>query len=106
MKVGDVQKYDFQSDMFGGEYRLVEKLPRGIWKCEILAPSDEVIEAIRAFYMDSANPSLGYHDPFGPERRRATRQESMDQEIALRVEQAGDIREMRFVSRSEWSKHF
>jgi hypothetical protein len=106
MKVGDVLTWDYQSDVFKGQYRLVENLGRGVWRAENLEPSDELIEAARAYYLDSENPYLDWIDPFGPERRRATRQESFDAEILVRIENAGHTFEIQFVSAERFNAAF
>jgi len=54
MKVGDVITWDYQSDVFQGQYRLVEDLGRGTWRAEHLEPNDELIESARAIQFVSA----------------------------------------------------
>lgn len=105
-KVGDVFRWDFQSDVFRGEYRLVESQGRNVWLAEYLEPSDELIAEATEFYLRSANPYLGYHDPFGPERREATRQEALDEEILDRIERAGQTFRVELVSAARWAEAF
>lgn len=105
MKVGDVLKHDFQSDVFEGEYRLEEDLGGGSWLCANVEPSAELIEAARVYYFGE-RPYLGYHDPFGPERREATPQEAWDHEILERIDRAGETFTIKFVSRAKWAEMF
>lgn len=105
-KVGDVRRWDFQSDPFQGEYRLVTRLTGRRWVAEYAEPSDELIAEIQKFYLESEHPYLGYHDPFGPERREATRQEAFDQEVLERIERAGAQFELEIVSAAEFARHF
>lgn len=106
MKVGDVITWDYQSDVFQGQYRLVEDLGRGTWRAEHLEPNDELIESARAYYLESEHPDLDWIDPFGPERRRATRQESFDMEILGRIKNAGHVFEVQFVSAERYAAAF
>jgi hypothetical protein len=105
-QVGDVLKHDFQADVFEGEYRLVEDLGGGSWLAETVEPSDELIEAARVYYLEGQSPCLNYVDPFGPGRRRATRQESLDMEILERIERAGWTFKIQFTSRAKWAEMF
>jgi hypothetical protein len=108
-KVGDVHRWDYQADVFRGEYRLVENLGRDEWLAEYLEPSDELIEEATAYYL-TADPSswcaVGYHDPFGPERRLRTPQEALDAEILDRIERAGQTLRIRFVSAARYAEAF
>lgn len=105
-RVGDIRRWDFQSDVFRGEYRLVKRLTGRRWLAETVEPSDELIEEARAYYLDSESPYLGWHDPFGPERREATRQEALDQEILERIARAGVQFQVEIVSAAEFARHF
>ncbi len=106
MKVGDIHRSDFQSDVFQGEYRLVENKGKGVWVIEYLEPSDEILDAIMQDYLHGEYPMLGYHDAFGPERRRQTRQEACDEEIMRRIDRAGTRSEVRFVSSARYAAAF
>jgi hypothetical protein len=105
-QVGSVHRFDGQSDVFHGEYRLVEDLGKGLFVAEYVEPSDALITEAEAFYLHSPQPYLGYHDPFGPERREATRQEALDQEIDDRIDRAGRTFRIRFVSQEAWAAAF
>lgn len=106
LQVGQVMKWDHQSDVFHGEYRLVKDLGGGKWEIEELEPSDELIDEVLDYYLNAAHPYLDYVDPFGPGRRRATRQESADQEIMNRIDRAGTIKVIQFVSQERWASAF
>lgn len=106
MKVGDIHKWDYQSDVFRGEYRLVEDLGNGRWVIEHLEPSDEILEEIMQDYLYGLNPMLSYHDAFGPERRIQTRQEALDEEVMRRIDRAGERSEVRFVSAARYAEAF
>jgi hypothetical protein len=106
MKVGDVLKFDYQSDVFEGEYYLVEDLGGGCWLAANVEPSAELIEAARIYYFEDEHAYLGYHDPFGPERRVATRQEAWDEEIMNRIDRTGEMFKIQFTSRAKWAEMF
>jgi hypothetical protein len=104
---GSVHSFDFQADVFRGQYRVVSFDDRtGVYTAEYVEPSDGLIEEARAYYLGSAEPYLSWHDPFGPERRRATRQESFDQEIIDRIDRAGQTFQVRFVSAESYAAAF
>jgi hypothetical protein len=111
VRAGEIRKFDFQSDVFEGEYKLVEKLEGNIWLIENLPPSDEMIARIEEVYR-GGHMYLGYHDPFGPERRKREFanpddvQAAIDEEINERRERAGEQTRMRFVSREKWNEMF
>lgn len=105
-KVGDVLTWDLQSDDFQGQYRLVEHQGGRRWLAEYLEPSDELIDRITDYYLNSPSPYLSYVDPFGPGRRRATRQETLDQEIYARIERAGQTFPIEFVSAARYAEAF
>lgn len=105
MNAGDIRTRNFQSDCHGGQYRLVEDLGDGRWIVEDLAPSDDVIESVITFALQDverfhANPRGFGHMTEDDILRMA------DEDIARRVEAAGERREMRFVSTDEWARHF
>jgi len=104
--VGDILHFDFQSDDFRGQYRLIRDLGRGRFLAEYVEPSDELIDAVVNYYLNSPNPYLDFVDPFGPGRRRATRQEAADAEILRRIEYAGDTFTIEFVSAQRYAAAF
>jgi hypothetical protein len=106
MKIGDVLTFDFQSDDFEGEYRLVEHAGGRRWVAEYVEPSDELIDRATAHYLHAAHPYLGYVDPFGPGRREATRQEALDAEILERIERTGRRFQIEFVSAARYAEAF
>jgi hypothetical protein len=105
MKVGDIHKWDYQADVFRGEYRLIEDLGKGSWIIEYVEPSDELIDEAYAYYF-GPGAYLGYHDPFGPERREATPQEAFDEEIINRIDRAGQRMTIQFVSSDRYHAMF
>ena len=105
-KIGDVLKFDFQADVFRGEYRLIEDLGKGLFIAEHVEPSDELIAEATKYYLESESPYLGYHDPFGPERREATRQEALDEEILKRIDYAGETFRVELVSAARYAEMF
>lgn len=105
-RVGEIHYFDNQSDVFKGQYRIVEHLGGRNYLAEYMEPSDELIAEATDFYLNSPNPYLGYHDPFGPERREATRQEALDEEILERIDRAGQTFRIQFVSQAEWAEAF
>lgn len=109
IEVGNVLRWDFQSDVFRGEFRLLEHLRGSVWRAEYVEPLDALIEEAVAYFL-SADPSscaaMGYHDPFGPERRLRTPQEALDAEILDRIEQTGQQFEIAFVSEARWAEAF
>lgn len=105
VNVGDIFTSDYQSDIYEGQYRLVEDQGNGNWVAEYVEPNDELIERVRVD-MFSEHAYLGYHDPFGPERRIATPQEAFDKEICDRIDRAGRRFELRFVSSATYAAMF
>lgn len=107
-QVGDTMKFDFQSDVFEGEYRLVEDLGNGQFVAEYLEPSDELIDAVLDYYLNTPveRICLGWVDPFGPGRRPATPQETADQEIMKRIDDAGRRFKIEIVSTQRWNEMF
>lgn len=105
MQIGDVYKWDYQSDIFQGEYRIVENLGGGRWIIEDVEPSDELIDEVIHYYQQPG-AYLGWHDPFGPERRKATVQEAIDEEILTRIDRTGTRREVKFISAAQYASMF
>jgi hypothetical protein len=105
MKIGDIMTWDYQSDIYGGQYRLIEDLGGGRFVAEYLEPSDEVIDRIINDFMDG-HGYLDYIDPFGPNRRRVTAQESLDMEIMQRIERAGQTFKIQIVSAATYHAAF
>lgn len=105
IKPGDIGTWDFQADMFQGQYRFVEQTGRNEWIIEQLPPSEELIE--RAFqHYSSPGAYLGIHDPWGPERRDNTPEEAWVEEITNREERAGEQMKIRIVSRATYDAAF
>lgn len=100
-----IRTWDLQSDFFRGQYRLIEDLGGGEWLAEHLEPSDELIAEAEAYYF-GPDPYLGYFDPFGPERRTATPQEALDEEILRRIDDAGETFKIKFVSSAAYAEYF
>ena len=104
-RAGDVVEYDFQADVFRGRFRLVERVGRNRWLVEDLEPDEAETNRILDYYT-SADAYLGYHDPFGPERRQATPDEAFEREIAERRERAGRRHEIEFISAARYAEYF
>jgi hypothetical protein len=109
VKVGDILTWDYDSDVYQGQYRLIMDLGRNTFEAEHLEPSDELIDRV-AQYVFNADPesfcAMGYHDPYGPERRLRTPQEALDAEILDRIERAGTTFKVEIVSRERFASHF
>jgi hypothetical protein len=80
--IGTVHTYNFQSDMYGGRYRVIGMIARNELVVEDLEPSDEEIDKIMA-------------DPWGGE-----------DEVLRRIDRAGTQSRMRLVSREAWGAMF
>lgn len=104
--VGDIRKWSFEADVFEGEYRIIEVLGSDRYRIERLEPSDELIERATHYYLESSRPYCGYVDPFGPNRREATRQEALDKEIMNRIELAGTTLDVRIMHGDVWESAF
>lgn len=90
LEVGTVHAWDYQSDVFEGEYEIVAfHAETGEYTARHLEPSDELIAKATEHYLTSEGVYLDYVDPFGPGRRLATRQEALDMDILERIEKAG-----------------
>lgn len=82
MNVGDERRMDFQSDVFRSWYRLVENLGGGVWRCERMPITDEMLDEMIA-------------DPY-----------MSDDEIARQIDAVGTTFETRFVSSERWAAMF
>lgn len=96
MKQGDILTEDFQSCIFGTQYRLVERTPEGGWVCEYIADSREVEDAIIAYY--ATNEREGYSFDNTVER--------LAEELERRAARVGERFVTRFVSRAQWAEMF
>jgi hypothetical protein len=122
MKAGDIKRWDFQSDIYGGRYRLIEKVAGkpGTWVIERLGPDEQTIDAIVAHYLNvEANgwmttpiwdKTWAECDQAAGERPQQTgwttpEQDMMD-ELARYEAQAGERTTIKFVSHQEWARHF
>ena len=99
--VGQVRRFDYQSDIFRAEYRLVEHLGGNRWLAEYLPPSDEAIEEILegAILEHDKGYEYGY---FG----RGDKLELAEREIARRQADAGSTFTISIVSRDAWAAMF
>lgn len=96
MQVGDIRQWDFQADVFEGEYRLVEDLGGGRWIIEALAPSDALIDRVLAIAA-------------GQEASGASWMSSMaevEREIAERQARAGEQMTVQFISSAQYAEAF
>lgn len=80
--VGDVRRFDYQSDVFEREFRLVEDLGNGLWKVELLPIRDETLDAMMT-------------DPY-------TTDDMIERDIAA----TGRVMEMKFISAAAWDRMF
>lgn len=93
-QVGDVRTWDYQSDIFQGEYKLVENLGGSLWRAEHLPPSEAVIDRILEVAVN------------GRPGQWMTTIEEVECEIADRVRRAGTTFEIRLVSLRQWAEMF
>lgn len=84
-KPGDIHTWDYQADVFGGQYRLVADLGKGVWEIEHLEPSDETLDAIQRLATDDAD------------RERT---------ISDRIADTGTHTTIRFVSAARYAEAF
>lgn len=84
-QVGDVLQMDFQSDIYRGEYELVENLGGNTWLARHIEPSDEIFNAILS---DESKYARG------------------EEEVLERIERTGDTFKVRLVSREEFAGYF
>lgn len=93
---GKVCKWDFQSDVFGGSYELLEHLGKDVWLARHLAPSDDVIDAIVEYAAEAEKHGHSY---------LGTAEEMM-REIEFRQALAGQTFEIRLVAVREYAEMF
>lgn len=105
MQAGDIKTTNFQSDVHGGQYRLVEDLGDGRWIVEDLAPSDETIESIIADALATVERYRTSPRGFGHDSEDGILDRA-DEDIARRTARAGERREIRIVSSDEWARYF
>lgn len=86
-KVGDIRSFDYQSDIYRGQYRLVRDIGDGVWLAEHLEPTDEMIDAIM-----NDEAMARYRDP--------------ESEVLDRIDQAGTRFRVRLVSASTFASYF
>ena len=79
-QVGDVLTFDFQGDIYRGQYRLLEHLGKQVWRAEHLPVTDEQLAEMEKY--------------------------ETEEYILSRVDEAGKTFEVRLVSREEYSKYF
>jgi hypothetical protein len=102
---GDVRTLNFQSDVHGGQYRLIEHLGGGRWTVEDLPPSDATVESIIADAATAAARRAANPSGFG----RMTEDdiwEMAEQNIADREARAGRRHTITLVSAAEWARYF
>jgi|SRR5579862_8018885 len=92
-QVGQIFRHDYQADVYEGRYQLVEfkgydRSGRELWLVEHLTDDEHSEQRIIDDYA-GGHVSLGYVDPHGPGRRRATLDETFAMELAERAAQAG-----------------
>ncbi len=86
---GQVLTWDFQADIFAGQYQLVERTGPSQWVAVHLPPSEAEIQSIRE------DPLFGGDSP-----------ESAEEEIRRRFDRAGQPFPIRFVSAREYAEYF
>jgi hypothetical protein len=99
-KPGDVLQRSYQSDVYGGRYRLVESLGGGRWVIEDVEPSDEEMDAILSdpYFITGGV----YIKPNG----EALFPETPEEVVLARIDCAGRRSEIRLVSPREFSRYF
>lgn len=85
-RAGQTGRFDFQADVYGGQYRLVKCIGPGKWLCEHLPPDEQTKAAICADDYLSAEEAAAL--------------------LARREEQAGSTFPMQFVSAQEYARYF
>jgi hypothetical protein len=84
-RAGQVGRFDFQADIHGGQYELVERIAPNTWTCKHLPPDEQTCKSIQDC------PAWG-EDPKA--------------EIARRQQQAGQTFKMQFVSSAQYARYF
>lgn len=120
MKAGDVYRSDFQSDIHGGQYRLVEKVKGepNTWIIEYLPPDEQTLDSILNYYVTAeangymttpvwdktwAQCGEGEH----PERIGwTTYEQDMEAEIQRYEERAGTRVKTTFISSRRYAEYF
>jgi hypothetical protein len=122
MKAGDVYRSDFQSDMYGGQYKLVEKVPGepNTWIIEYL-PADEQTEqaildhwAYAEAHDQQTTPiwdkTWAEGDESKGEHPQITGWRSyewmLERDLASYAERAGTHSKVTFISSKQYSEYF
>jgi hypothetical protein len=80
--VGEVRRYDYQSDIYRRQFKVLEIDPKGNATIELLPLEDSALDAMMA-------------DKY-----------TTDRDIEREIDQTGETRKIRFVSDAEWSAMF
>lgn len=118
MQAGDILQNDFQSDVYGGRYKLIERVGPKTWVTEVLPDADDVIDKIVEFYVhEEARGAYRtriwnktWKECVGDERPEVvgekTYEEMMMDELAWREQFYGTRRTVKFVSSAQYAEYF
>lgn len=119
-EVGEVTRWDSQSDSWMQQYRYVEDLGENRWVIETLPPDDEVLERIFDHYVLAEREGFGtmpIWDKTWSECDKdagehpaiighTTHAQELEREIRRAEERAGVRMEIQIVSSEQWHQHF
>jgi len=120
MKAGDVYRSDFQSDMYGGQFKLIERVngEPNTWVIEYL-PADEETEQAILDHWASVEARGGQTTPIwdktwaecseGERPQRigwTTYEQELERDLARYAERAGSRTKTTFVSAKRYAEYF
>lgn len=122
MKAGDVYRSDFQSDIYGGQYKLIEKVKGepGTWIIEYLPADEETQQRILDYWAD-AEARGGLTAPIwdktwkecdtdaGEHPRKIgalTYEQELERELERYEQRAGTRSKTTFISSKRYAEYF
>lgn len=120
VKVGEVYRWDFQSDVYGGQYKVIAHLGGDRYEIEDLPADDQTIEAIfdywAAMEADGAMTSPIWDKQWsecdeakGEHPQRIgwkTYEQMLEEDLARYAERAGRRSVCRFISAARYAEYF
>lgn len=98
-KLGDVLRFDLQSDVWRTQYRLVADLGRGLWEAEMLAPEAKVLDEM--IEMAAIEETAGHWGMFGTDKVAG-----VEREWAALLADEGRRFKVRLVSSARYAEMF
>jgi hypothetical protein len=118
MRAGDIHQNDFQSDVYGGRYKLIERVGPKTWVTEVLPDDSDVIDKIVEFWAHEEARGARrtpiwnktWKECTGDERPEIvgeqTYEEMMMDDLAWREQFYGQRRTVKFISSAQYADYF